>query len=245
MNAERERAIMQIIVRQKQVTVRDLAKTLYASEPSIRRDLNSLEKQQFIRRIHGGAILSEKALDVKIPFLLRELEKADEKVTIARCAAEMIGDGDVVFLDSSTSAYNLVPFLKSKKNLTVITNGIRTLEKLCEMEIDCIGTGGRVIDRCMAFVGEEAVEAVSRYNADYCFFACRGLTDDGQLTDVSEHEDNVRRKMIEYAKKSYLLCTSDRRGKKLYHNICKVTDITGIITAEGELSRVIETKLQK
>ncbi len=245
MNAEREKAILQIAIRQKRVTVSELAKTLYASEPSIRRDLNSLEKQQLLRRVHGGAVLSEKALDVKIPFLVRELEKADEKVIIARRAAEMISDGDVVFLDSSTSAYNIVPFLKQKKNLTVITNGIRTLEKLCETEIDCIGTGGRVIERCMAFVGEEAVQAVARYNADFCFFACRGLTDNGQLTDISEYEDIVRRKMIEYAKKSYLLCTSDRRGKKHYHNLCNVSEITGIISAEGENSTVTETKGQK
>ena len=82
MNREREKSILEIAVKEKTVTVKDLAHRLYASEPSIRRDLCSLEKQKLLRRTHGGAVLDESALsDTMIPFLIRELEKAMKRLS--------------------------------------------------------------------------------------------------------------------------------------------------------------------
>ena len=83
MNKEREKSILEIAIKEKAVTVKNLAQRLYSSEPSIRRDLCSLEKQGLLKRTHGGAVLNENALnEIKIPFLIRELEKSDEKIKI-------------------------------------------------------------------------------------------------------------------------------------------------------------------
>lgn len=232
MNKEREKNILEIAIKEKSVTVRDLAQRLYSSEPSIRRDLCSLEKQKLLRRTHGGAVLDENALsEIKIPFLIRKLEKSDEKIKIARMAAELVPDGSVIFLDASTSAYSMIPFLAEKRNLIVITNGIKALTALSENNITCIGTGGSVINSCLALVGEDAFRTIERYNADFCFFSCRGLSEDGRLTDISQSENSIRLKMINHSKKSYLLCTSDKLNKVYYHNLCSADDISGIIKA--------------
>ncbi len=232
MNKEREKSILEIAIKEKSVTVKDLAERLYASEPSIRRDLTSLENQRLLRRTHGGAVLDEKALsEIKIPFLLRELEKSDEKIKIARKAVELIKDDSTVFLDASTSAYAMIPFLTGKKIL-VITNGIKALSRLSESGIACIGTGGTVINSCLAFAGDDAYRIIEQYNADICFFSCRGLSADGRLTDISQPENAVRLKMIEHSEKAYLLCTSDKMNKLYYHNLCTVDDIDGVITSE-------------
>lgn len=233
MNKEREKRILEIAIKEKSVTVKDLAQRLYSSEPSIRRDLCSLEKQRLLRRTHGGAVLNENALnEIKIPFLIRELEKSDEKIKIARMAAELITDESVIFLDASTSAYFMIPFLAEKRDIIVITNGIKALTALSENNISCIGTGGEVINSCLAFVGEEAHRTIEHYNADFCFFACRGISEDGRLTDISQPENSVRLKMIKHSKKSYLLCTSDKLNKTYYHNLCSADDISGIIKSE-------------
>ena len=233
MNKEREKSILEIAIREKQVTVRDLARRLYASEPSIRRDLCSLEKQRLLRRTHGGAVLDENALsEIKIPFLIRELEKGDEKIRIARKAAALVPDDSILFLDASTSAYAMIPFLAEKKHLLVITNGIKALTKLCESNINCIGTGGNVIHSCLAFVGEDCQQTIRQYNADFCFFSCRGLSDDGRLTDISQPENAVRAKMIAHSKEAYLLCTSDKFHKVYYHNLCTCDEISGVVKAE-------------
>ena len=185
MNKEREKSILEIAIKEKAVTVKNLAQRLYSSEPSIRRDLCSLEKQGLLKRTHGGAVLNENALnEIKIPFLIRELEKSDEKIKIARIAAELVEDESVIFLDASTSAYFMIPFLAEKRNLIVITNGIKALTALSENNISCIGTGGEVINSCLAFVGEEAHRTIERYNANFCFFACRGISEDGSFKSL-------------------------------------------------------------
>ena len=214
MNKEREKSILEIAIKEKSVTVKDLARRLYSSEPSIRRDLCSLEKQGLLRRTHGGAVLN------------------DEKIKIARIAADLVTDESVIFLDASTSAYFMIPFLTEKRNLIVITNGIKALTALSENNINCIGTGGEVINSCLAFVGEEAHRTIEHYNADFCFFACRGISEDGRLTDISQPENLVRLKMLEHSKQSFMLCTSDKMNTLYYHNLCSADDIGGVIRAE-------------
>lgn len=240
MNKDREKFILEKLLSQKQVTVKELAKQLYTSEPSIRRDLASLENQNLLRRIHGGAVLSENTLsELKIPFAIRELEQCDAKLIMAKKAINLVSDNDVIFLDASSSAYALIPFLATKKNLTVITSGIKTISKLAEYNINSISTGGKLINSCLSLVGEEAYDIIDSFNADIAFFSCRGLSYDGKLTDISDGEDNVRKRMIKNSKKNFLLCASDKLGKIYSHNLCNIKDITGIITENPVSSDVL------
>ena len=230
MSIDREKQILEILLKEKKSSVKQLAKILFVSEPSVRRDLQSLEKQNLIKRIHGGAVLEETALSKnKIPFLIREYEQSSAKTMIAKKAIDLICDNDIVFLDASTSCYYLIPFLASKRNLTVITNGVKTLIKLAEYGINTISTGGALLNSCLALVGEEAYKTIETYNADIALFSCRGVSNDGYLTDFSLEENNARKKMIQHARKSYLLCTSEKIGKSYFHNLCHKDDITGII----------------
>ena len=230
MSIDREKQILEILLREKKVKVQKLAKDLFISEPSIRRDLQSLEKQNLIKRIHGGAILEESALSKnKIPFILREYEQSNAKAIIAEKAIDLICDNDVIFLDASTSCYYLIPFLFAKRNLTVITNGVKALTKLAEYGINTISTGGALLNSCLALVGDEAYKTIEKYNADVAFFSCRGVSESGYLTDISTEENNVRMQMIKHSRKAYLLCATDKFGKSYFHNLCHKDDITGVI----------------
>ncbi len=230
MNIHREKQILEILLKEKRVTVQQLAKLLFTSEPSIRRDLVSLEQQHLIKRIHGGAVLEETALSKnKIPFLIREYEQSSAKTLIAQKAIDLVSDNDVVFLDASTSCYYLIPFLASKQNLTVITNGVKTLAKLAEYDINTFSTGGALINSCLVLVGDEACRNIEAFNADIAFFSCRGVSEEGFLTDIAREENIVRKSMIQNSKKAYLLCATEKFGKKYYHNLCHKDAITGII----------------
>lgn len=230
MNKEREKEILKALLINKKISVSELAKKLFASEASIRRDLVNLENSGLIKRIHGGAMIEEKSISTqKIPFVIRELEQSDAKIEIAKKAVELINDYDVIFLDSSSSAYNLIPYLTLKNHLTVITSGVKALSKLGEYGIKTISTGGELISSCNALVGEEAYETIAHFNADIAFFSCRGLSEDGWLTDISDKENYIRKKMIEHSKKSYLLLASEKFGKKYFHNLCHISRISGVI----------------
>ena len=231
MSDERDKAILKLLLKEKQVTVKELAAQLYISEPSVRRDLARLEKQHLVKRVHGGAMIEKDALSKnKIPFAIRELEDSDAKVEIAKKAIELVQDNDVIFLDASTSAYSIIPFLPTKKNITVVTNGVRALERLAEYEINTISTGGNLIGSRKVLVGEPAYRTIESINANIAFFSCRGIADDGFLTDIAADENYVRKLMIQHSKKSYLLCASNKFGKQYYHNLCHKDDIDGILT---------------
>lgn len=231
MSKDREKQILEILLKQKKVSVKELADFLFISEPSVRRDLASLEKQNLIKRIHGGAMLEETMLSKnKIPFLIREYEQSSAKVLIAQKAIDLINDNDVIFMDASTSCYYLIPFLSSKRNITVVTNGVKALTKLAEYDINTISTGGTLVNSCLALVGEEAYKTIETFNANIAFFSCRGLSDDGYLTDIAPEENNIRKRMMKNSKKSYLLCASEKFGKKYFHNLCHKDELNGIIT---------------
>ena len=231
MNKEREKIILETILKRKQISVKELAGILYISEPSVRRDLASLEKQNLIKRVHGGAVIEETAVSKnKIPFLIREYEQSSAKLTIAQKAIELVKDNDVIFLDASTSAFRLIPFLASKSNITVVTNGAKALTSLAEYGINTISTGGRLVNSCLALVGEEAYKTIESINANVAFFSCRGLSDDGFLTDIAPEENFVRQKMIKNSERAYLLCAQEKMGKKYFHNLCHKDDIDGVIS---------------
>ncbi len=231
MNKEREKLILKAILKDKRVYVKQLAKEIYASEPSIRRDLQSLEKQGFIKRIHGGAVLEENNVsNMKIPFIIRELEESDKKLIMAKKATELVKDGYTIFLDGSSSAYNIIPFLTNKSNLTIITNGIKALTRAGELGINTYSTGGHLLSSCLSLVGDEAHKTIKSFNADIFFFSCRGLSDDGILSDISIEEDIARQYMLKQSKIKVLLCSSKKIGKKYIHTLCSKNDIDYIVS---------------
>ena len=231
MSKDREKSILEILVKEKKATVADLAARLYISTPSIRRDLASLEKQKLIRRVHGGAVIDESAVSqIKLPFLVREYEESSAKTQMAKMAIELVKDGDVIFLDASTSAYNIIPLLREKRDILVITNGVKALQMLAQMEIPTVSTGGELVGSCMALVGEDACDTVRKYKADVFFFSCRGMSEDGDLTDIAPKENYVRKRMMEHAKRTYLLCGKNKIGKEYFHRLCHRDELDGVIS---------------
>ena len=245
MNTERRNQILKLLLKEKKLSVKELAKQLYISEPSVRRDLSELEKEKLIRRVHGGAILEEHSKSlIKIPFLLREQEDYDAKNIIARKAAELVHDGDVIMMDASSTAYAMIPYLAEKKKIIVITSSIKSIMRLAEYGIDAYSTGGHLLPASFALVNEDAHGVISHYNANICFFSCRGISPDGMITDFSVEENLVRAKMVERSHTSVLLCASKKMNQTYMHNIGSIRDVTYVIsehdTLPDNLQEIIE-----
>ena len=107
---ERHNKILDILEKRNSASVHYLAQALYVSEPTIRRDLAILQEQGKIRRTFGGAVLSD-LINKEVPFALREHENRRAKDEIARMAAKHIRDGQIIFLDASSTASYLTPYL--------------------------------------------------------------------------------------------------------------------------------------
>lgn len=228
-NTERREQILNILEKKKSVSVTELANTLYVSAPTMRRDLDLLEKEGKVQRTHGGVLL-RRSQDSEIPLLMRQEQNVAAKEKMARRAAEHIKNGDVIFMDASSTVGHLVPYLKKFEELTVITNSPKTSILLGEAGIKNYCTGGLLLRHSIAYIGTDAERFVEGFNADLFFFSSRGITDDGKICDFSESEASIRKVMLKNADRSYYLADSSKKNKKYPFNICRVQDIEGLIS---------------
>lgn len=218
------------LLSQREHTVKELSAKLFISEPTVRRDINALAKRELLICKRGKVNLKKKAADQRIPLFIRDMEQNEEKRTIALRAVTHIKDGDVIMLDASTTAYHLLPHLTGFKNILIITNGAKTAIEAASLGIRTICTGGEMTLESFSYVGTDAENILSRYNADKAFFSCRGLTEDGTATDNSILENSVRRIMIKNSKESYLLCDQSKIGSVHLNTLCHKDDLTAVIT---------------
>ena len=230
-NLERQEQIIEILEKHKSISVTKLAGLLYVSQPTIRRDLSLLEHQGKVQRTHGGVVL-RKMSDAEIPLLFREEQNNSAKKAIAEKAAMLIHDGDVIFMDASSTVSYLIPYLEKFNDLIVITNSPKTSICLGKHNIKNYCTGGQLLMHSIAYVGSEAEKFVSHINANLFFFSSRGYIEGGMITDSSEQEVTVKKAMLKNADISYYLCDISKKGNKYAFNICSVQDVAGIINEE-------------
>lgn len=241
---ERQRRIIEALRENPQITVKELAKQLCFSEPTIRRDFTELHKKGVITKLYGGAVLNQRAADGEIPFATRENEKSSGKSMMGKQAAKLVQDGAVIMLDGSTSAYHLVPYIADYKDIIVITSGAKTAVALAERDVTTFSTGGKMIVHSFSYIGQEAEDFVRKINADILFFSCRGVSEDGMMSDPSVREANLRRVMMEQCKKKYLLCDGSKFGKTFFYNMGNVSELDGIIS-DTEIPEGLRTLITK
>lgn len=204
-------------------TVSNLARRLYASEATIRRDLTTLEQRGLVKRLHGGAALVDDAHQ-ELPLYMREQQNIAAKKEIAAKAAGFLEDGQVIFLDASSTVMFLTPYFEKYQHLTIITNGQKTAQELSRLSHRTYCTGGLMLHNSSAYVGNYAADFVRSFNADVFFFSSRGLAEDGRITDASSEENHIRRVMLEHSKKHYFLCDHSKLGKVYCYNLCNVRE---------------------
>ena len=142
---ERLRSMLELLRSEGFATVEDLSRKFYISLPTTYRDLRELERERLIIRGDGGAmpVMAEKA---HLPLDFRQVMNVPAKMRIGQRAAALLEPGDVIFLDASSTAANMVQFLNPKLELTVLTNGLLTAVQLREAGIRTYCVGGRLVD---------------------------------------------------------------------------------------------------
>jgi DeoR/GlpR family transcriptional regulator of sugar metabolism len=150
---------------------------------------------------------------------------SEEKSIIAKNASQLIKDGDIIFLDSSSSAFHLLPHLKKFHNITVCTNGLKTAVTLGEMNIKTICLGGDVSSYNLSCSGHEGLDMIRNFRADILFFSCDALNGDGLLSDNSREASYIRREFIKNSKVKVLLVDGSKLNKQCWHNLCSLNEI--------------------
>ena len=224
---ERYEKILEMLQEDRATSVRKLSKTLFVSEATIRRDLESMEKNGLIRRIYGGAMPVKSNKDV--PLYMRESEQTEAKNIIGKKAASLVKENDVILFDASSTAYSVIPHLTGFVNLLAITSGLKAALALGERHIKTLVTGGVMIDNSYSFIGRHAESLIENINADIFFFSCRGITSDGRLTDSSMEEAQMRQLMFKHAKRKVFLSASNKMNRGYFYTLCNIDDVDEMI----------------
>jgi len=175
---------------------------------------------------------------------MREQQNGIAKKKIVREAMKFIKDGSNIMMDGSSTVFGLIACLEEFRDLLVISNSAKVSYALSGTGIYNISTGGKMATKTVSFVGQEAINAVKKYNADVFFFSCQGLSNDGYLTDADEDENDVRREMMKHATIKVALVDSSKIGKKFLYNICHVSEVDAVI-CEKELPEYIRKYIGK
>lgn len=240
---ERQNQILQLLQQHQFMTTKQLARAVYASLPTIRRDLDALEGRGLVRRTHGGAALMELSQRLEVPLSLRQGERTREKLTIARQALKLIPRGSTLFLDSSSTAYQLARLLPKDQELTVLTNGLKAAALLCQRHIRTYIIGGLINEDFFSTGGGYAAEMVDNLRASLMFFSANALTADGEVMDFSERETKLRQAMFERSARKYFLCDSSKIGQTSLHHLCWIHQLDGVL-CEAPLPENLMEKLR-
>ncbi len=227
---DRRRVIHDRLLRDGSVIVADLAREFSVSDETIRRDLAQMEGDGLLVKTYGGAYIQE-GMHRVIPSKLRERTGVEGKRIIGELASELIQDGATVFLDSSTTALHVAEQILTKQNVVVITNSLRTAEALAEGEgIRVIAVGGTVRHSTLSTVGRAAEELLGQYFADIAFVSCDGLHLSRGITDSSEEEAEIRRKMIEQANRAVLIADATKFDRTSFVSIARMEEFDCVLT---------------
>lgn len=229
MKSERQENILEILKGKRFATVEYLAKTLYSSAPTIRRDLNDLEEKGFVKRSHGGAMIADTE-NSPIPIDFRNRKNIYEKIGMCKKAAELIKENSVIFIDGSTTTLHLADCIPQDKNITVVTNSLLVCARLCEKNITTHCTGGILVPSSKAFVGQRAEAVIRDFCIDTCFFSSHALNDEGKITDYSDMETSLRKVMLENSKTKVFMCDSSKFSKTSSFNVTDLDSVDYVIT---------------
>jgi DeoR/GlpR family transcriptional regulator of sugar metabolism len=256
---ERAGMIVQRLRERGTVSAAELVRLLRVSAPTIRRDLEKLEGEGLLRRVHGGACLPAAGWPAggaylpagtdsgggggggpngnqngdnpsEAPFARMVDEHAAEKDGVAAKAASLVQPGQVVLLDIGTTTMRIARHLRGR-NITVITASIAVLDALRDDEqTGLVLLGGSLRRNYQSLVGPLTEDALGSVSADIAFLTCTGIRQDGSVVDDITAEATVKRAIVRSANRVVLAAPASKFPGSGSLRICRLDDLDDLVT---------------
>jgi DeoR family transcriptional regulator of aga operon len=231
---ERHRLIRRHIEEFEQATVTELSAMFDVSEATIRRDLEELDERGWICRTHGGAVRVDHA-EKEPPLLDRLAEQAAEKQQIGLAAAELVEDGDIVFLSSGTTVLEVARYLRGKRNLTVMTNSLSVVSELAANTTDAsiIVLGGVLRPSEMSLVGHITEQNLRELRASKLIMGMRAIDIEHGMTSDYLPETMTDRAILQVAQQVIIVADHTKFGRVSTVFVAPVTAAHIVVTDSG------------
>jgi len=235
--ALRRERMLELIGQSGFARVSDLGEAFQVSDVTVRSDLDVLDREQSIRRVHGGAVL--RAAGTREASFEEAMESsAEEKRRIGQAAAAMVVPGSSVLLDVGTTTAAIARALVERDELegvTVITNGL-TIALELERAIprfDVVVTGGTLRPLQHSLVEPLAAVLLERLHADLAFIGCTGVDPSGGITNVNLPEADLKRVMVRSAERAVVVADGSKLGRTHLGRIAALDEVAELITGES------------
>jgi DeoR family transcriptional regulator of aga operon len=236
---ERQHDILDLLARNRRITVDDICGRFSVSKATARRDLEKLALDGKLQRVHGGAISLTQA-PPELPILLREQEQVDEKRRIGRAAAALVKEGETVFLGSGTTVLEVARSLRQHKGLTIITNSLPVLNTLAgSPHMSLIATGGMLRDSELSFIGHITEQALSEINADRVIMGIRAISVENGLTNNYLPETMTDRAILRAGREVIIVADHTKCGVVSTAFVAPLKSIQKLVTDNKTSSKFI------
>ena len=239
LKTERKQLILEELQEHHVVSLEKLVSLLETSESTVRRDLDELESENKLRRIHGGAELPH-SLQQEETIQEKSVKNLQEKKLLAQKAASLIKEQDVIFIDAGTTTAFLIKEL-SNKDITVVTNSIHHAVQLVEKQIPTVMVGGSVKMTTDASIGGVALNQINQLHFDRAFIGMNGV-DENYYTTPDMEEGAIKRAIIDNAKQTYVLVDASKVGQTCFAKVAPLKRAV-VITSKGQ--KMVEALKEK
>lgn len=235
---KRQQYIIELLDKKGEIQLHEL-KEIFPdiSMMTLRRDLISFEKEGLILRTYGGAVSVKKLSNVsgdENPYYLRASESVEAKIEISKKALEFIEKGRSIYFDAGSTIMYLAERL-SDENYSIITSGLNiSLELMKKIKLSVISLGGLVNRNTLSVSGSNTINFLDYINIDLAFMSASAFSIENGFTISNIYESELKRKVIENAKKVIMLMDTSKLNKNLPFTFAKLEDIDIWIT-EKEL----------
>jgi len=242
---ERRQALLKVLREQPGLRVPELAGVLDVSQGTIRNDLNALEEEGRLQRVHGGAILADQNQFQNHSFVRRYKQNIAAKAAIAHEAAKLVKDGDSIFLDASSTDFYLARELADRHDLRVVTNGFEVARELAENPShNVILIGGVVNNSSSSVTGLLSERIIEEMSIEKTFLSCSGFSLERGMTEILLAEAQIKRKVIESSQQLFALVDSSKLGREDMTSFARLERIMRLFTdrqlSSGWRERLIE-----
>lgn len=230
---ERQNEILNVIKREKSVSVNELSERFQVTKATIRTDLTRLEQSGEIKRTHGGAVLNVR--EELEPRLLDRMNQ-EEKMRIAAQAIDYVNDHEVILIDTGTTAFAFAQALvkSDKKDLMIYSNDMSVLlllESRKDFSLNILG--GKIRSGFHYAYGENLIDELKLYHFDKLFLTASAMDVKSGLTTVHPDLARLKQAMIKASREVIVLTDSTKYGKTHFQRYASLSDIDVLITDSG------------
>jgi DeoR family myo-inositol catabolism operon transcriptional repressor len=220
------------VLEQESVSMEALQERFGISLNTVRRDVALLLKRGMVEKVYGG--VRARRLTALTSFGARAEREGEAKALVARRGAELVADGDILFVDSGTTALHLARHLKERRNVTVVTHSLYFMvEAMACPGVNVITLPGMLQRDTASFTGAETLRALNAYNIKTAFMAATGLSLSRGATNASPLEYEIKRGAMARSARAVLLMDSSKFGQTGLNTYAQLEQFYALVTEKA------------